>query len=68
MEIKNCLNEWNLTKKAVTAVVDGAANAKLSITLIDFMDKLVCICHMLNLVVQAALDRTADRNNNEISS
>ncbi len=55
-EKKSVINQWDLEKKVVNATVDGASNVKLAIDFINFMEKLVCVAHKINLVVKGVLD------------
>lgn len=38
------------------ATVDGAANVKLAIDMLPDLDKLYCVCHMINLVVKDVIE------------
>jgi len=59
------LMEWNILNKVVAIVMDGAANIKLAVRLMD-IPQIPCTAHKLNLIVQQSLEMSevdeADRD------
>ena len=56
-EITNIIRVWNIERKVTTATKAGAFNINLAIEKTTFIDKLICITHIMNLVTKDILNK-----------
>jgi hypothetical protein len=56
-QITNIIRVWNIERKVTTATKAGAFNINLAIEKTTFIDKLICITHIMNLVTKDILNK-----------